>query len=630
MCGIVGLISWNKSLDVEAVKRMNDSLIHRGPDAGRIFSNEIIALGHRRLSVLDLSDLANQPMISSSGDCIIIFNGEIYNYQNLRSELEKNGSIFITNGDTEVILEAYRVWGEGCVCRLEGMFAFAIWNFITSSLFLARDRLGEKPLYYGDLGSNGFIFASELRAIRASRLVKEEVDLNALGQYLKQNYVSGAHSMIKGISKLLPGTYLIYKKDAAIQITEYWKLSDFFNAKKSTDSVEDAAEKLNFLIGQSIKKMMVSDVPLGGFLSGGIDSSSVTGGMVNAHHNTNSKINTFCIGFDERGYSETAEARRVAEFFQTTHYEQIISSDISDDFVKIIKAMDEPVADTSFIPFYNLAKFAKKNVTVALSGDGADELFAGYETYSADKIKSLLKWMPSSSWEILDAFVKKAMPVSFNKVSVDYKLRKFIGGQKLNSDMAHMYWRTIFDDEGMRNLLLPEVYQAILKENPLDYHFKKYSEVADAHYLDRGMYLDLKTWLPDDILAKVDRATMAHSLESRAPFLDSKIVEFAATLPVNFKMNGFNKKFLLKKSQQNTLPGYVLNQKKKGFNAPVAHWMSGTLRNTMYFATTYEGLKEFFNFEEIHKLWRDHDLKVSDNSYKLFGIACFSIWLQNS
>ena len=292
--------------------------------------------------------------------------------------------------------------------------------------------------------------------------------------------------------------------------------------------------------------------------------------------------------------------------------------------------MDEPVADTSFIPFYYLAKFAHKSVKVALSGDGGDELLAGYETYSADKLRSMLGWFPTVGWDIAQNYIDRLIPVNHGKVSFDYKLKQFIKGQKLDADQAHLFWRTIFNKSEKFEIVSPEIAREMSSINPFEYHFSKLAEVADAHYLDRAMYLDLKTWLPDDILTKVDRATMAHSLESRAPFLDRKIVEFCANLPVNFKMNGFNKKYLLKKSQKNILPNSVLQQKKKGFNAPLAKWMYADLKEVMYEATTSDKLRQYFQIESIQKLWQDHERFKSDNSYKLFGLTCFSLWLEGS
>lgn len=628
MCGIVGWVSWGCPPEVSILEKMNSQLIHRGPDAGAIFADGPMAFGHRRLSIIDLNASANQPMVSQCKRYVIVFNGEIYNFKALRKELEILGATFNTNGDTEVILEAFKFWGYDCLEHLEGMFAFALWDSAKEELFLARDRLGEKPLYYSQISGRGLVFASELQSLRSNPYVSSAIDPSAFSQYLTINYVSGNHSMIKGVSKLLPGHFLVFSKNNKVKLYSYWDLASFYNAKKSNLSSEAAAVQLKHLLDEAVEARMVSDVPIGAFLSGGIDSSSIVASMVRA--TGPGLVNTFCIGFDEKGYSEAGEAQQVAKFLNAEHHELIVGKNIHLDFKKIICAMDEPVADTSFIPFYYLAKFAHQSVKVALSGDGGDELLAGYETYSADKLKSMLGWVPTIGWDIARQYIDKLIPVNHDKVSFDYKLKQFIKGQKLNADQAHLFWRTIFDKSEKFEIVTPEIAREMSSVNPFEYHFSKLAEVPDAHYLDRAMYLDLKTWLPDDILTKVDRATMAHSLESRAPFLDRKIVEFCANLPVNFKMNGFNKKYLLKKSQKNILPKSVLQQKKKGFNAPLAKWMNEDLKEVMYQATTNDNLGQYFQIESIRKLWQDHERFQSDNSYKLFGLTCFSLWLQGA
>jgi asparagine synthase (glutamine-hydrolysing) len=628
MCGIVGWVSWAFPPDLDVVKKMNAQLIHRGPDAGEVYTAGPIALGHRRLSIIDLHKSANQPMFSLCKRFIIVFNGEIYNFKILKKELEYCGAKFITNGDTEVILEAFRIWGHSCIKRLEGMFSFAIWDSLKQELFLARDRLGEKPLYYSVCNGKGLIFASELQALRSNPSISTEIDLNAFGQYLTLNYVTGHQSMIQGVSKLLPGHYLVYSQVGGIKIDSYWDLAEHFNAKKSTQSAGTAALQLQLLLDNSVKARMVSDVPIGAFLSGGIDSSSIVAAMVKGAESK--LVNTFCIGFKEKGYSEANEARKIASHLNTSHHEYIVGENIDQDFKKIICSMDEPVADTSFIPFYYLAKFSRQFVKVALSGDGGDEILAGYETYSADRLTNILKSVPNLVWNISEKIVTNFMPVSHGKVSFDFKLRQFIRGQTLNADQAHLFWRTIFTESEKYNLVNPDIAKQLKNMNPFEYHFSKLEEVREAHYLDRAMYLDLKTWLPDDILTKVDRATMAHSLESRAPFLDSKLVEFCAELPIKYKLNGLNKKYLLKKSQIDRLPKATLKQKKKGFNAPLSKWMEEEVKTSMIGATANKKMSAFFNSEKVAKLWEEHENLKKDNSYKLFGLTCFSIWLENS
>lgn len=625
MCGIVGWVSWEKKPEIELIKKMNSMLTHRGPDAAGIYTDGPVALGHRRLSVIDVDEKSNQPMKSRCNRHIITFNGEIYNFRELRRELVRQGSCFNTSSDTEVVLEAFKTWGRNCLERLEGMFAFAIWSSQTQELFLARDRLGEKPLFYSEIKGRGMVFASELKALRVNPYVSREIDLDALAQYITTNYVSGERSMIKGVFKLLPGRFLIISRFSSIKTASYWDLAYSFNQPKCTLDADLASEQLRSLIDDSVRERLVSDVPVGAFLSGGIDSSAIVASMCRTL--TPGSVKTFCAGFEEKGYSEVDGARRVADVLGVSHHEIRIGQKIQQDIERILLSMDEPVADTSFIPFYYLAEFACKSVKVALSGDGGDELLGGYETYTADRLKSRLKWVPALWWETANGLMKNFLPVSHDKVSFDYKLRKFVQGQNLGADQAHLFWRTIYDDKERIAILNDDIAQEIVTKNPFEFHFSKFAEVPRAHYLDRAMYVDLRTWLPDDILAKSDRASMAHSLESRSPFLDRRIVEFCAALPVELKIRGMKKKYLLKQSQRSRLPKSVLKQRKKGFNAPLAQWLNADLKDIIYSATLDKNVAEYVDTGAVKKLWLDHERMDADNSLKLFGIACFSFWL---
>ena len=627
MCGIVGWVSWGKPPNLELLDRMSSRLTHRGPDAVGLYTRGPVALGHRRLSILDLHTTSNQPMVSRCNRYVITFNGEIYNFISLKKVLEGHGSSFRTSGDTEVVLESFRVWGIDCLERLEGMFAFALWDSQTEKLFLCRDRIGEKPLFYTEILRHGLVFASELQALRVNPLVSREVDLDSFGQYLTMNYVSGRNSMIKGISKLLPGCYLVYSRNSKAKLVSYWDLASSFNEPKSKLRIEAAAEQLGSLIDDSVRSRLISDVPVGAFLSGGIDSSSIVASM--SRTIAPDLVNTFCVGFDEIGYSEAVEAEKVANFLGVFHNSLTVGKHISSDIEKIINLMDEPVADTSFIPCYYLAQFARQSVKVALSGDGGDELLGGYETYSADKLKSCLGWVPKVGWGVTKWLIETFLPISHDKVSFDYKLRQFIRGQNLDADQAHLFWRTIFDSDEKREILNEDIYRDVMHLNPFEFQFAKLAEVPRANYLDRAMYLDIKTWLPDDILAKTDRASMAHSLEVRSPFLDRRIVEFCATLPIEFKVSGMTKKFLLKKSQKSRLPYSVLHQRKKGFNAPLAKWLNSDLKDVLFQATTNDRVGNYFKLSAVKKLWAEHERFDRDNSYKLFGIACFSMWLDS-
>jgi asparagine synthase (glutamine-hydrolysing) len=627
MCGIAGWVSWNKKPSMHLVEAMTNRMHHRGPDFGNVVDLGPMILGHRRLSIVDHNPASNQPMQSACGNYWLVFNGEIYNFKDIRARLESSGVGFKTNSDSEVLIEAFKKWHVDCIPMLNGMFAFAIWDSYRQTLFLVRDRVGEKPLFYGEDGFGGIIFASELNSMRLHGKFNSQINFEALNQFLTLNYVTGSESMVSGVSKLLPGTYLEIK-NSKITHVQYWDLAAFYNKKSVFQNERQAAEELGLLIDDATRIRMIADVPVGAFLSGGIDSASIVSAMQRS--DIGHSVKTFSMGFQERGYSESKEAKFTANFLDVEHHEMVVGKNLPDEFIKIVEAMDEPVADTSFIPFYYLSKFARKKIIVSLSGDGGDELLGGYETYVADKLHNHMHSTPSQLIYFTQLLINKLMPIDNGKVSFDYKLRKFLAGHKLSSNDAHNSWRSIFSSEDKLKLVNMDYQNKILSSNPFTY-FKKQAElVSECHYLDRAMYVDTKTWLPDDILAKVDRATMAHSLENRAPFLDHRIIEFCASLPVNLKLNGFNKKYLLKKSQEAYLPKEVLHRKKRGFNAPVSKWMLGEMRDLMFEVTTGKELAEYFKTSEIKSLWSQHLAGAADNSYKLFGLTCLGIWLRKS
>jgi len=627
MCGITGWLNWNKNPCVSLISEMNNSLIHRGPDAGSVRSFGPVVLGHRRLSIIDLSESANQPMTSTSGNLNIVFNGEIYNYLELRKELEKYGARFRTRSDTEVILEAYQHWGVECISKFNGMFCFVIWDKANQRLLMARDRIGEKPLFYANDGNGGLIFASELKAMRLHPAIRNKISNKAVGQYLSLNYVLGETCFLQDVKKLLPAHYLIYEKGGRPIIKSYWDLSLSFKNKVKYQNENEASFKLKEIIDDATKMRMVSDVPLGAFLSGGVDSATITSAMT--RFGTSNLIKTFTVGFDEKTYSEADEAQFAASILNVDHNLEIINSDSILDLSKLVFYMDEPMADTSFIPLYYLSKFARKKVTVALSGDGGDEILGGYQTYIADKLHKMTSMIPSVLFNISNSFVNRFLPVSHAKVSFDFKIRQFLKGKKYNSDQAHYFWRTIYTDFDKESLLRPEYKKIIMEENPFMHFAMFFEHVNDCNYLDRAMYVDIKTWLPDDILVKLDRASMANSLECRAPFLDHRLVEFCASLPVDMKIRGFRTKHLLKQSQVNFLPSEILNRNKKGFNAPIANWITGRLKDQMIVASTGNVLSEYLDIRIINKLWQDHLTMKKDNSYKLFGLSCLGLWLEN-
>lgn len=623
MCGIAGILDWNAPPDLRALGLMTDALAHRGPDAGAVTDIGAVAFGHRRLAIIDLNERANQPMHDDASGACIVFNGEIYNHGELRRELKSRGIRFRTESDTEVILKAYVEFGVRCLERLNGMFALAIWDENHQRLFLARDRAGEKPLYYTSLPSGGLAFASELNALRLHPDISTVTDAAAVRDFLTLNYVPQNRCILKGVKKLPPAHYLVIDKGKAHpDPVEYWDLAAHYRTKSIFNSHSEAAEALDQLFEDCVRLRLGSDVPLGSFLSGGIDSSAITAAIMRIR--PTSQNQTFSIGFNEPSYSELPEAQAVAKILGSIHRDLIVDVDMAVELPKIVRAADEPFADTSIVPFYFLADLARQDVTVSLSGDGGDELFAGYETYLADRFHHWSAFLPKALTGGAARLLESIGPVSLDKVSLDYKIRQFLKGHGFDFPQAHLSWRHIHSATQRSRLLrhehaLSEADHAM----PGEEHF---SRVAGCHYLDQAMYVDTKTWLPDDILVKVDRATMAHSLESRAPFLDHRLMEFAAELPIDFKLRGLQKKHLLKQSQRRHLPLEVIDRSKKGFNAPVSHWLNGDLGDLAYAATTSAEMKEWFDADAIGSLWQGHRNGRSDNGLKLFGLTCLGLW----
>jgi len=626
MCGICGKLSWTEPPGRGVVERMSAKIAHRGPDGEGIVDLGPVVLGHRRLAIIDLSAAARQPMSDVSGKYWIVFNGEIYNFLSLRQELAGLGAEFHSRSDTEVILEAYKQWGTDCVRRLNGMFAFALWDVQARRLFLCRDRLGKKPLFYYLFPDGGISFASGLKSLCEDGRIPRLLNPAGLSHYLSLNYTLTAETMIQGVRKLPAAHFLVLEEGKPPRQERYWDLAESFHRKRAFRSEAEAAEELRALIDDAVRLRLISDVPLGVFLSGGIDSSTIVASMCQQHPPQD--VHSFSIGFQEKSYNELAEARRVADALGVTHRDQVVLPNAMELLPRIAARTDEPFADTSIIPMYLLAEFSRQQVTVCLSGDGGDEVFAGYDTYTADRLHHLARTVPSWFTRSLSRAFDRLWPVSYNKVSFDYKVRQFLEGAAYPPMRAHYHWRTIFSEEEKR-ALLPEPLQRITAADPFT-HFSAFEQdVADCHYLDRGMYVDIKTWLVDDILVKADRATMAHALEARAPFLDYRVVEFAASLPVDLKMKVFQKKYLLKKSQRERLPARVIHRSKQGFNAPIAFWLAGGMRDQYSSLFSSQGGPVPFNREYVEGLWTEHETKVQDHSLKLLALISFQLWCQD-
>jgi asparagine synthase (glutamine-hydrolysing) len=622
MCGIVGWLSGGEPPRRHLLQAMTDSLAHRGPDASGIWIDQSVGLGHRRLSIIDTGETANQPLEDVDGAAVIVFNGEIYNYRELRADLERLGHRFRTRSDTEVMLEAYKRWGTGCLDRFNGMFAFALWDRKARRLFVARDRAGEKPLFYART-RDGLVFASEPRALRMHPAVTAAVDLVGLSKYLSMNYVPGEGTLLQGVRKLPPAHYMMLAPGAEPEIRPYWSLAPHFHDKSRWASEAEAAEALTALIDDATRMRTVSDVPLGAFLSSGIDSASVVAAMARA----SDKVRTYSVGFSHADFDEVDEARATARHLGVDHSDRVLDLDVGGMIRSMVHAADEPLADNSSLPTWFLCRFAREKVTVALSGDGGDEAFAGYETYVADRLGRACAKTPDWVWRGARTLMDRALPVSHGKVGWDYKVRAFLDGAHLGWPRMHFAWRGIFAGDERRRLLKPDVTQAVGETDVYADFAALQAEVADAHPLDQALYVDTRTWLVDDVLVKTDRMSMAHGLEVRAPLLDHRILELAASLPPQWKLNGRRKKHILKESQRARLPAAVIARKKIGFNAPMSHWLKGPLRSFARDCLASAGLDAWLVRGEVERLWAEHEAGARENGYKLFGLVSLSLWL---
>ena len=633
MCGIAGWVSGNgESPDRGVLTRVTRALAHRGPDAEGIVIDGAVGMGHRRLSIIDLSTDANQPMRDASGRYLVVFNGEIYNFAELRRELEAKGHTFTTHGDTEVLLEAIKAWGPAALERLIGMFALAIWDKQRQTLLLARDRLGKKPLFYARLPDGGLIFASEPRALTAHPGVHGGIDPVALAHYLRLNYVPCDRSLLRGVQSLPPATYAWFDIREGLRSTRYWDLAAKFRDKRSFASDDVAAEELRALIDDAVRQRLVSDVPLGAFLSGGVDSSTIVASMLEQREA--GSVLTFTSGFLEDSFDESPMAERIAAQWGVMHRTQHLDPKRLDLLPAMIAAAGEPLADSSTLPMYYLCGFTRQHVTVALSGDGGDECFAGYETYVAGKLHRMAqhspRWMRAHAHGVLDRW----LPVNHRKVGWPEKVRRLTGALAQDFPRAHASWRDIFGADELPGIMQrgwrDQIGAAPERELFDAYFGKHFAEVQGCDPLDQATYVDIKTWMVDDILVKADRTSMAHSLEVRCPLLDHRIVEFAAQLPPEMKLRGFSKKHLLKHSQRSRLPAWLLDRKKQGFNAPVSQWLLGPLRPLVQEVLFSAQMREWFDEGALRSLWRQHERVERDNGLKLFGLLAVGLFLQGA
>ncbi len=631
MCGIAGAVAGpGQAPDRDAIARITRALAHRGPDSEGIVADGPVAFGHRRLSVIDLSAVSNQPMRDASGRYLLVFNGEIYNFEAIRTELQALGHRFVTRGDSEVVLEALKAWGASAVERFCGMFAFGFWDRETQRLLLGRDRLGKKPLFYVELPGGGLAFASEPRALAVHPAVAGRIDPRALAQYLRLNYVPNHRSLYEGVRSLPPATTAEFIPGRPLQPRPYWDLAACFKDKSRPASIGAAAEELRALIDDAVRLRLVSDVPLGAFLSGGVDSSTIVASMLQQREPAS--VLTFTSGFKEDSFDESPLAEQLAARFGLTHRTQTLDPANLDLLPAVIATAGEPLADTSALPMYFLSRFTRESVTVALSGDGGDECFAGYETYVADRIHRWASVLPAGLRGSAHGVLDRLLPVDHKKVGLSEKLRRFSAALAQPFERAHASWRDIFREPELAALMRPEwrrqvgaTADAQLFEEYFEPHF---DAVRGCDPLDQATYVDIKTWMVDDILVKADRASMASSLEVRCPLLDHRVVEFAARLPPSMKLKGFDKKHVLKASQRGRLPDELLDRKKRGFNAPLSQWLLGPLRPLAQEAIFSAPMREWFDEAGLQALWRQHERMERDNGLKLFGLLSVGLFMR--
>jgi asparagine synthase (glutamine-hydrolysing) len=622
MCGIVGAIHFDgRQINALQIEAMAGVLTHRGPDDAGILIEGTVGLGHRRLKIIDLSPSGHQPMTNQDQTIWITFNGEIYNFLELRKELIQSGKTFISRSDTEVIIRAYEEWGEECVQHFNGMFAFGLWDSRRRKLLLVRDRLGVKPLFYY-LDDQKLLFASELKAILQYPEVNSELDRSAIYDYISLNYVPSPKTPFANIRSLPPG-HLVSVEDNQIKVEQYWDLH--YVQSEQTRTETEFVELIIGLIKDSVEHRLISDVPLGGFLSGGIDSSAIVYFMKQSGHEP---LNTFNVRFEESSYDEGPYARLAADYIGTSHHEiTCTAQDFKDLMETVAWHADNLTADISMVPMYLVSKLARQHVKVVLSGDGGDELFGGYLTYQADWLAGHYRRLPS--WlRRLAGRVVMALPSSSRKQSFDYKLKKFIEGAAFAPDKAHYVWRTILSDTEKMRLLSPDFIDSVYGADSADCYADQFAIANASSEMDKIFYSDFKVFLADSILPKVDTMTMANSLEAREPLLDYRLVELAARIPASMKVKGLDTKRIFKNALAPYLPGKIVRRKKEGFHAPMAQWFRVELREFVNDVLCVENLSPIgiFNLGYIEEMKRQHFDGAHNHAYKLWGLMNLVAW----
>ena len=626
MCGIVGIVERDLARPVaqDELDRMVRSLVHRGPDEEGSVLLPGVGLGMRRLSIVDLAS-GQQPFANEDGAVQLVANGEIYNFETVKADLAARGHRFRSRSDVEVLVHAYEEWGEAFLSRIHGMFALALWDRASNTLLAARDRAGEKPLYY-TLTDRGLCLGSEIKALLTRSEVSRELDIEALDEFLTYEYVIAPRTIFRHIKKLPPGHLLVYR-DGRLRVAPYWSAHDIAVRPWSEP---EAIEALRGALRRAVARQMMSDVPLGVFLSGGIDSSTIVAFMSEAASQKGVEVNSFSMGFDDGSYDELAYAREVAQAFHTNHREGVVTPRLDDLFERLVVHLDEPFADVSLFPTYMVSQMARDHVKVVLAGDGGDELFAGYDAYEAQRLAATLtRLAPGGALRALDAAVSVLRPTDRKKGLVN-KLRRFVHGvARAPRDIEHYRWMTYLDPDAKARLYSDGLQSALGASDV-------YAPVREAlagngrDPLNRQLLADLRIYLADDILVKVDRMSMATSLETRAPFLDVEVLELALSMPGELKLRNGERKHILKAAMRGILPDTILKRRKEGFSIPMKTWLKGPLRPLMEELLSSRRLEArgLFRAARVRRLVDEHLGGRENHAHTLFSLMVFERWAQ--
>lgn len=624
MCGIAGQLNFDgRPVERDRLVSMANRLAHRGPDGSGVQTFGVAGLAHRRLKIIDLTDAAKQPMTNEDGSIGLIYNGEIYNYRELRPELERAGHRFASATDSEVILHGYEQWGFECLHRLNGMFAFALWDHARQRLWLVRDRLGVKPLFYA-LSPSGLSFGSEVKAVLDDPAVDRALDYEALAYYLALNYLPAPFTLFKQIRQLEPGQQLVAGADGGVQMSHYWDLR--FDNDPPPRSETSWRDELDAMMDDAVRIRLRSDVPFGVFLSGGVDSSGVASWM-SRHLDT--PVQAFTASFREDSYNELRYARMAAAATGAELHEHVIDADAAMVLPAIVAHAEEPTADSSMVAVYHLAQFARQRVTMVLSGDGADDMLAGYETHQAYYLQRAYHALPRLFRQGVIRPIVESLPTSYEKVSLESKLKRFVAAGDLDWQAAHASWRMIFSPSQRQRLLAPIPGHPEAASDATDLYKAWFKRTNARDPLNQMLYVDTMLYLPADMLVKIDRMTMAHGLEAREPYLDYRVVELCARMPASLKLHRLrHKKHILKQVLRGRVPDQVLFRKKQGFNVPKAHWIRSGLRDFVndVLAPSRVRAMNVLDPAVVTELVESHFSGRRDRSHEIWSLLVLSLW----